>query len=88
MNVPTLESISPNFNVVQTHNARIWFSYRTMVAFQIENGNLFVRENEWGATTGKHLNAIDGGKKETRLDAKTFLEKWEVFGQLIFNTDV
>lgn len=42
-----------------------YFSYKTLVAFRGRNG-LVVRQNEWGPTTGKHLNAIDGGSKETR----------------------
>ena len=41
------------------NNQSIWFSYETPVAFV--DGNFFcIRENEWGPTTGKHLNQIDG----------------------------
>lgn len=43
----------------------IYFSYKTPVAFRA-GGRLFVRENSWGPTTGKHLNAIDGGDKEAK----------------------
>tara|TARA_R110000868_G_scaffold307310_3_gene568739 strand:- start:208 stop:477 length:270 start_codon:yes stop_codon:yes gene_type:complete len=51
-----------------------WFSYRTLVAFQ-RNGERIVRRNDWGPTTGKQLNAIDGGSKEARdarLDGDAF----------------
>lgn len=36
-----------------------YFSYNTLVAFKIKYNELFVRENVWGNTTGKHLNWID-----------------------------
>ncbi len=54
---------------------RIWFSYRTPVAFRasrVRGGHLFICENCWGPTTGKHLNAIDGGNKEARLPRREF----------------
>jgi len=35
-----------------------YFSYKTLVAFS-HNGKLTIRENAWGPTTGKHLNAIN-----------------------------
>jgi hypothetical protein len=51
-----------------------WFSYSTLVAFKPCGGPLIVRENDWGPTTGKHLNAIDGGggAKKARLPAAAF----------------
>jgi hypothetical protein len=49
-----------------------WFSYKTLVAFRAEYGNLVVRQNDWSTTTGKHLNAIDDGNKKTRLNAAQF----------------
>jgi hypothetical protein len=48
----------------------VYFSYKTIIAFRFK-GNLVVRENEWGPTTGKHLNAIDEDKK-SRISGKTF----------------
>jgi hypothetical protein len=50
----------------------VWFSYRTPVAFQKGHADRVVRRNEWGPTTGKHLNAIDGGNKADRVDGDTF----------------
>jgi hypothetical protein len=52
-----------------------WFSYETIVAFRDKTGEKFVRENEWGPTTGKHLNWIDGGDEKTRLSADKFAER-------------
>ena len=31
-----------------------------------------VRENDWGPTTGKHLNWIDNGNKEHRISGEEF----------------
>jgi len=44
---------------------RIWYSYQTPVGFAL-NGKRTVRENEWGPTTGKHLNTIDGGGSDAK----------------------
>ena len=50
----------------------VWFSYQTPVAFQAGYDPVVIRKNDWGPTTGKHLNAIDGGNKKGRVDAETF----------------
>lgn len=59
-----------------------WFSYKTLVAFQKGHGDIVVHRNDWGTTTGKHLNCIDDGNKKARLSAKDFEAKFlEVFGR-------
>ena len=50
---------------------KFYFSYETLVAFIGSNG-LVVRENNWGPTTGKHLNWIDGGNKKQRVNEEKF----------------
>jgi hypothetical protein len=50
----------------------IWFSYKTPIAFKKIGGERVVRQNDWKQTTGKHLNAIDGGDKKSRVDGATF----------------
>lgn len=49
---------------------QLYFSYDTIVAFNGTNskGKSFdcVHTNDWGNTTGKHLNWIDGGSKEAK----------------------
>lgn len=53
----------------------LYYSYDTIVAFRgVIDGNyrLVVHKNEWGVTTGKHLNMIDGGNKDARVDDATF----------------
>jgi hypothetical protein len=49
---------------------KLYYSYTTIIAF-CSNGKLFVRKNDWGMTTGKHLNFIDRNK-EARLEAEVF----------------
>ena len=57
-----LKQISSNFTRVYTGSLTIWFSYETPIAFQ-SFGQIFIRENDWGPTTGKHLNYINTDKK-------------------------
>lgn len=40
---------------------KMWFSYKTMIAFQADGCLQIVRENEWGPTTGRHLQAAQRG---------------------------
>lgn len=49
-----------------------YMSYSTLVGVRVPGNAPFVRRNVWGVTTGKHLNAIDGGDKASRLDADLF----------------
>ncbi len=56
---------------IDTKGWSFWFSYTTLVAFTGPNGKI-VHENDWGTTTGKHLNWIDGGNKVNRLSADDF----------------
>ena len=54
-----------------------WFSYQTCVAFEVEgpgvgDNDLYVCRNCWGSTTGKHLNWIDDGYKEDRMERGDF----------------
>jgi len=57
-----------------------YYSYKTLVAFRGSNG-LVVHQNRWGTTTGKHLNWIDGGQKDSRVDNETFKKLYqEQFG--------
>lgn len=50
-----------------------YFSYKTLVAFYSnKTGRLYVRQNAWSSTTGKHLNWIDNGNKKERLLKEEF----------------
>ena len=54
-----------------------WFSYSTLVAFSMPGSGKIVHENDWGPTTGKHLNWIDGGDRKHRLNHAAFLSVFE-----------
>jgi len=47
---------------VSFQNLTIWFSYKTPIAFMTPETGRVVRENSWGVTTGRHLNAINNDK--------------------------
>ena len=50
----------------------LWYSYKTVVAFRLGFVDTVVTQNDWGPTTGKHLNWIDGGDHENRLPRAEF----------------
>ncbi len=74
MNLPTINTYgkysSGNYGAhalrVDFDNLTLYYSYKTVVAFRAPGYGVTVRENSWGPTTGKHLNAIDGGDKFTK----------------------
>lgn len=62
----------------------IWFSYRTPIAFQVSGLHDFpiVCVNDWGPTTGEHLNAVDGGDKGSRISRELFTsELYRILGE-------
>jgi len=57
---------------------KLYFSYRTVIAFRTVDTGLVVMKNYWNCTTGKHINWVDGGSKEARkqrLTADEFEDK-------------
>lgn len=60
-------SAENNAKMVTIAGTRFYFSYETLVAVET-NDELVVHENDWGSTTGKHLNSIDGGSKEAKAE--------------------
>ncbi len=70
---------SDNYGVncmfVQVGPLEVWYSYRTPIAFRA-HGNIVIRENEWGPTTGKHLNWIDEDKS-IRVSGTEFQAEWD-----------
>lgn len=57
--------------VQEKPNLRVYYSYTTPVALEID-GVLKVSENQWSITTAKHLTWIDGGNKKDRLKPEEF----------------
>ncbi len=56
-----------------------YFSYQTVVAVFVSGHGLIIRENDWGQTTGKHLNWIDTDKSK-RLPSSVFISELHEFG--------
>lgn len=71
MVMPTLKVLSPNFTEVTIGDLTLYFSYSTPVAFHFPGSGYVCRENDWGPTTGKHLNTIEP-RKEYRLKSADF----------------
>ena len=57
--------------VQEKPNLKVYYSYTTPVAFEID-GVLKVSQNQWSITTAKHLNWIDEGNKKDRLKPEEF----------------
>lgn len=58
----------------------MYFSYRTCVAFRDPaTGRLLVCENDWGPTTGRHLNELDDDDRENRLPHSEFVQALDAF---------
>jgi hypothetical protein len=79
MNISPFSYSTPTSKGITIGNTDLYFSYQTLIAIR-KNGRLFVRENDWSTTTGKHLNAIDGGSyqaKKERLPGREFMAKVE-----------
>lgn len=75
MPLPTLDRENSYSVVRQGNDARLFFSFSTLIAFTTPSGKMFARKNEWSATTGKHLNLADGGTpaaRAARLDEADF----------------
>lgn len=79
----------PNAKYIEIGPITIWFSYVTPIAFQVDGEERVVRMNDWGATTGKHLNNIDGGNKKTRVTGDEFMRLLqERVGRFFFPRDL
>lgn len=65
-----INHIRPNFTRVDLPSLTVWFSYRTPIAFS-HHGTITARENDWGPTTGKHLNAVQP-RHDLRISGEQF----------------
>lgn len=84
MKLPTTQTYCENTTaknaqcITTPDGTQYYFSYQTIMAIRTPDGELKIRENDWGPTTGKHLNAIDGGSpeaKRARMNGEAF-EEW------------
>lgn len=72
MSAPSLHLIRPNLTTVEVNGTAYAFSYRTCIGFNRYDGNGWtLRRNEWGPTTGRHLNELDPDHAK-RLPAAEF----------------
>lgn len=68
-----------NARYVRVGHLELWFSYRTVIAFQLTRGDggrtACVCENVWGATTGRHIKeAAEELEIVARAPANVFAE--------------
>lgn len=68
----TFNTVHTNLNKVSLGNLDIFFSYNTAVAFENNQGDLVVTQNQWSRTTGSHLTLIDKGAVEDRIPYEEF----------------
>ena len=72
-----IESSSGNYGLnslrVDIGELVLYFSYKTVIAYRYK-GDFQIRENIWGQTTGRHLNAINSDKS-IRISGEKFNEK-------------
>ena len=66
---PELPENAPAY-VLDMGGDKIYWSYSTIIAIRINN-KLYIRENDWSTTTGRHLNAIDPDKS-IRMNSADF----------------
>ena len=62
----------PSSSQITIGNLELYISYETCIAVRI-NGKLYVSENIWGPTTGRHITAIPGSPpKKDRMPRPAF----------------
>ncbi len=73
MSLPYVEHPTdrPNFYSVGFAGFRFYYSYKTCIAFYVSGVGEFVCENDWGPTTGKHINYVSSDKTN-RLPREEF----------------
>lgn len=49
----------PNFTRLDMDACTVWFSYETAIAVFVPGEGTYVRENDWGPPTGKHINSVN-----------------------------
>ena len=60
-----------NFSIVTVHGIDLAFSYETNIGIRVGYERWALRVNEWGPTTGKHMNYLNENKS-ARLEGNEF----------------
>ena len=79
MSIPSISHPTdrPNFTIVTVGDIKFAFSYETVVGFARDDDTAWtVTENNWGPTTGGHLNHLDFGRGR-RLPREEFEARLE-----------
>ncbi len=63
MNIQFKNIMSNNFNMVSINGVNIYFSYQTAIGV-MSGGKSVISVNDWGPTTGKHLNYLEQDKSK------------------------
>lgn len=73
-----------SINIDKSHNNKattvtvgrlsLLFSYETLVAVRLGNGDWIVSENVWGPTTGRHIKDVTGVEPKDRLSRAEFVQ--------------
>lgn len=70
MNIDASFNVLPDHHEVKLGKVTLYFSFSTIIGFDDDRDNdkpgRVVRENDWGAKTGRHLNLIDSGTPEAK----------------------
>jgi hypothetical protein len=73
---------SPNLTVVDIGPLRLYFSYKTIVAFRTPESGLNCSTNKWSKTTGRHIAFIEEDP-EKRLSFEEFGSRLELVSSLL-----
>lgn len=58
---------------------QVYYSYNTAVGIRFPNNDLYLSENVWSTTTGRHLTWIDGGSKEAKESRIKYNDLLKIF---------
>ncbi len=73
--MPKVDNYSGNnTTMVDLGAIKVWFSYKTLIAFKVGVLPKVMCENVWGTVTGKHLNMID--RTCARVAPEEFARLW------------
>ena len=57
MLIPEYQKIMNNLHRISFNGMEFYYSYKTLVGFR-DNQEILISQNEWGSTSGLHLNNI------------------------------
>jgi hypothetical protein len=76
MNIPHVEVRKNNTLRVYLKECTIEYSYQEPIAFKFTRMPWVVHKNQWGTTTGRHINAIEADKRK-HVSREAFKAIWK-----------